>query len=147
MIQDGRWTPEQDAQLRTLWGVGKTASQIMTLMGLYSRGQVIGRVHRLKLAKRANPARKSFKMKPLSKASLLKARIAVKALVAEAKVVPLQVPVARQLTFRLHPTHKCRWITTDERPWVFCDSACREGSSYCPDHHARAYQPKVQAAE
>lgn len=36
--------------------------------------------------------------------------------------------------------NRCRWPLTDDRPWRFCDAACRQGLPYCDEHMARAYQ-------
>lgn len=41
-----------------------------------------------------------------------------------------------------HHTNGCRWPINADLPFFFCNSAVREGSSYCPHHHAIAYREK-----
>lgn len=138
MIQDGRWSKEQDAQLTKLWSDGLSSTNIAIAMGLYSRMQVIGRAHRLDLPRRPNPTK--------HKVSKPKLRV-----IKMKPAVPLQVPIARvtavQIPMRLHPVHKCRWPTSDDRPWTFCEQPAVVGKSYCECHWLRSIQPKLQAAE
>jgi hypothetical protein len=36
----------------------------------------------------------------------------------------------------------CRFIVSgDERPTWYCGETAKDGSSYCPEHHAVCYQP------
>lgn len=144
------WTQEHLITLKRMWAADVTASKIAKHLGT-TRNSVVGKVHRLGLPGRlhpiANHAHYHGEAKP-------KAKRQPRATQAQARGVRLSiikattVPVTRQnqAPVVLHPTHKCRWITTDDRPWVFCDSPCQDGSSYCPSHHARAYQPKIQQA-
>ena len=46
------WTEEKVEKLKELWGKGKTASQIAQILGEVSRNAVIGKAHRLNLAKK-----------------------------------------------------------------------------------------------
>lgn len=48
------WTSERDAQLRALWGEGLSCTEIGRRMRI-TKNAVIGRAHRLLLAKRENP--------------------------------------------------------------------------------------------
>ena len=48
------WTPDRDAQLRTLWDAGHTGTDIAQRMGA-TKNSIIGRVHRLGFPKRASP--------------------------------------------------------------------------------------------
>lgn len=53
-----RWPPEAVNVLREMWADGKSCSQIAAaLKGGYTRNAVIGKVHRLGLSGRANPAK------------------------------------------------------------------------------------------
>lgn len=142
------WSPEQDARLRELWGNGLTASRIKELMGLRTRSQVIGRVHRLELAARPTP------IKPASELSRANSRKRAKqfklAFPREAKeTVPLQVPVARTIPVKMGPVTKCQWIDGDpkHRDYCFCNKPTLAGYSWCEGHYLRVFQPKIQAAE
>jgi len=150
MIQNNRWTAEQDAMLTKLWEVdGLTSRQIADKMGLYSRQQAIGRAHRLGLTRRPNPTKAS----PLSRAKSRKRaqqfNFDFKAAKRIKETVPLQVPIARVIPIKLGPVTKCRWPEGDPKhpDFHFCEAPTLPGRSYCECHHARAYQPKIQAAE
>src|ERR1700754_5230846 len=52
------WTDERVAQLRQLWGSGKSASEIADLLGGVSRNAVIGKAHRLELSGRPSPIKR-----------------------------------------------------------------------------------------
>ena len=51
------WTDERVEILKTMWGEGKSASQIAKELGGVTRNAVIGKVHRLGLSNRATPAK------------------------------------------------------------------------------------------
>ena len=53
------WTDERVAKLTEMWAEGKSASQIAKELGGITRNAVIGKVHRLKLATRAQSTKKS----------------------------------------------------------------------------------------
>ncbi|WP_069300778.1 GcrA family cell cycle regulator [Neptunicoccus sediminis] len=60
------WTDDRVEMLKTMWGEGKSASQIAKELGGVTRNAVIGKVHRLGLSNRAAPA-KTVKEKPAAK--------------------------------------------------------------------------------
>lgn len=41
------------------------------------------------------------------------------------------------------PQSRCRWIVRRERfaAFVICGRKVKEGSSYCPEHHALVWRP------
>lgn len=51
------WNEERVEALRTMWAEGKSASQIAKELGNVTRNAVIGKVHRLGLSNRAQPAK------------------------------------------------------------------------------------------
>lgn len=53
------WTDERVEVLKTMWGEGKSASQIAKDLGGVTRNAVIGKVHRLGLSNRASTAPKA----------------------------------------------------------------------------------------
>lgn len=64
------WTDERVETLKTMWGEGKSASQIAKELGGVTRNAVIGKVHRLGLSNRASPATKAApKEMPAEKAA------------------------------------------------------------------------------
>ncbi|MEM7438173.1 MAG: GcrA family cell cycle regulator [Pseudomonadota bacterium] len=66
------WTDERVELLKTMWGEGKSASQIAKELGGVTRNAVIGKVHRLGLSNRASPS-KATKDKPAAKEATPKA--------------------------------------------------------------------------
>ena len=50
------WTDDRVEQLKTMWGEGKSASQIAKALGGVTRNAVIGKVHRLGLSNRTGAA-------------------------------------------------------------------------------------------
>ena len=52
------WTEERMELLRSLWGAGRTASEIAEIIGEVSRNSVIGKAHRLGLSGRPSPIKK-----------------------------------------------------------------------------------------
>lgn len=58
-------------------------------------------------------------------------------------------PAPQSLSHEHEPTG-CRWIEGDPShgPWRYCQTPTRQGSSYCPTHHARVWKPseKKEAA-
>lgn len=61
------WTDDRVEVLKTMWGEGKSASQIAKELGGVTRNAVIGKVHRLGLSNRATPTPKTAKEKPTPK--------------------------------------------------------------------------------
>ena len=53
------WTDERVDVLKTMWGEGKSASQIAKELGGVTRNAVIGKVHRLGLSNRASTTTKA----------------------------------------------------------------------------------------
>lgn len=52
------WTDERVGQLRSLWDQGLSASKIAEQLGDVTRNAVIGKAHRLGLAKRPSPIKR-----------------------------------------------------------------------------------------
>lgn len=64
------WTDDRVEVLKTMWGEGKSASQIAKELGGVTRNAVIGKVHRLGLSNRATPSKaKTDKVTTKEKAS------------------------------------------------------------------------------
>ncbi len=89
------WTDERVETLKTMWGEGKSASQIAKELGGVTRNAVIGKVHRLGLSNRATttatkPATKEVKAKeaPKPKPTTAKAEV-------DAKPEPVAKPVIK----------------------------------------------------
>ncbi len=148
------WSGDRIAQLRELWTAGHSASACGKQLGC-TRNAVIGKVHRLNLAKRISTQAPRAKAKPKKYAGgqFRKSR-------AKAKVIPFygkREPVIRKVAVppplppncepvRLLalPNQACHYPVgeaTGERQ-MFCGMAT--GSTYCAYHARMMYRPVEQ---
>ena len=132
------WTEERVAQLRQLWGNGKSASEIAEILGGVSRNAVIGKAHRLELSGRPSPIKRKEDEEE-------EAAVAVEAAPAVAKAPARPMPERKpggatilNLTERM-----CKWPIGDPRDkdFHFCGKAAHGNLPYCAEHAAIAYQP------
>ena len=63
------WTDERVELLKTMWGEGKSASQIAKELGGVTRNAVIGKVHRLGLSNRSAPSKATKEKAPAKEAA------------------------------------------------------------------------------
>lgn len=83
------WTDERVEVLKTMWGEGKSASQIAKELGGVTRNAVIGKVHRLGLSNRATTTTKAApKEKPAPKPA------ATKSVAPKSKERPTTIEIA-----------------------------------------------------
>lgn len=116
---DYQWTDERIELLTQLWKAGKTVKQIMAgLPPGVTRNGVLGKVHRLGLARREAP--QSIK-------AAQERRMAREAM----------------MTIDRMTADACRWPlgAFDEPARVFCGAPVSPERPYCPAHCAIAYQP------
>ncbi|WP_225766602.1 GcrA family cell cycle regulator [Inquilinus sp. Marseille-Q2685] len=134
------WTEERVAQLRQLWGNGKSASEIAEILGGVSRNAVIGKAHRLELSGRPSPIkRKEDEEEEVAVTAAAEAPPAVEKV--PAKPVPERKSggaTILNLTERM-----CKWPIGDPRDkdFHFCGKAAHGNLPYCAEHAAIAYQP------
>lgn len=160
------WNDERVGQLRTMWGEGKSATDISRhFRGEVSRSAVIGKVHRLRLAERDTVSKHTPKKRPAG--SFNKPRVVEKQKPQpKAAVEPLPVfPVGNALDlsrYRLHGVEPMRFSEALERPgrckWILqsmdekadADAPCcgapsgtrsNPGSPFCTTHARIAYTP------
>src|SRR6059058_5169935 len=117
------WTPDRDAELRRLWSEGRTVSQIQAAMSL-TKGQVIGRTHRLGLPTRTKPLRG----KPSGR--------------------PAQAQEAMLYDYRISAAGRCRFIAGEVNgPLTLCcgKPADRPDGSWCAEHRAIVFDTRPLA--
>jgi GcrA cell cycle regulator len=144
------WTEERVELLKRLWLEGLSAGQIAGVLGEgVTRNAVIGKVTRLKLAKRKNPT--AFIRPPANKPHGNKgapkaAAIVHRAITRVPDPIPEFIPedgvdVTHLLGIMELRAHTCRWYHGDPRhpDTGFCGRHTRDGSPYCNEHHHRAY--------
>jgi GcrA cell cycle regulator len=160
------WTDENVAEARRLWLEGASATQICVAIGCESRNAVIGKIHRMKLGKRAEtkkspaPTPSPLVVKPLTtmhgteprngRAGMARPIVQPKSVAFE-DMPARPASESRLLTlFDLKPG-MCKWPLGEPRDEEFRYCAadrCGEGP-YCSAHQAIAYapaQPRRRAA-
>lgn len=128
------WTDDRVELLKKLWGQGKTASEIATILGGVTRNAVIGKAHRLKLSSRISPIQQNKKKKKAEPQKVI-------------RIEEANIPVKRVAMVEL--TEKmCRWPLGDPREKEFHFCGCRSvpGLPYCADHAKIAYHAAARRA-
>lgn len=151
------WTDDRVELLKKLWTEGLSASQIAGRLGGVSRNAVIGKVHRLGLAGRANTSRKPSR--PRTRIGTIKRP-------ARPRMAQLGNPALRALyqpegeryvpppeELDIKPEDRvplveltecsCRWPIGDPQTseFGFCNHKKVPGLPYCEAHARRAFQP------
>ena len=151
------WTNDRVDALKKLWNDGESASAIAQKIGEVTRNAVIGKVHRLGLAGRANQSRRRGTVRPPSlfparspsrnirsapracqdwqpRASAARKRVSI--------LPELGPPPDRLVTVRSLTDITCRWPIGDPKMegFHFCGRAKPEGRPYCEHHAAIAFR-------
>ncbi|MFE0758868.1 GcrA family cell cycle regulator [Inquilinus sp. NPDC058860] len=134
------WTEERVAQLRQLWGNGKSASEIAEILGGVSRNAVIGKAHRLELSGRPSPIKRKE-----DEEEEVAVTVAAEAPPAVEKVPAKPVPERKSggATILNLTERMCKWPIGDPRDkdFHFCGKAAHGNLPYCAEHAQIAYQP------
>ncbi len=143
------WSAADTETLRRLWDEGHSARVIGSKVG-YSRNAVIGKAHRLGLAKHLTTMpgeRKKPKAKPYNPGAFRKSRAKPPELrVARVKPVrPQEVPppAARMVSLMELRPNDCKWPIGDpaQEGFGFCGARQFASFPYCQHHVALAYVP------
>lgn len=129
------WTDERTLLVETLWRQGLSASQIAKKLGAVTRNAVIGKVHRLGIAKRDMPSTPRIRTKPAQR------RVYAK---KPALVVYSEPPedMGKETILTLG-AHMCRW-PIGIGPYTYCGA--HTDKTYCGYHHALGHVAKKHAA-
>jgi len=150
------WPPERMTLLMEMWDQGLSAGDIALRMAT-TRNAIIGKAHRLNLTARPSPIIRTGarpKGPPrLPRTGLLRAGIptlpTLSSLARKAppsaptrhtpSIVPTRPPpparTPEQRTPKFSPFKTCQWITSDNRPWKFCDNPVDPThGTYCTEH-------------
>lgn len=153
-MSSSSWSAERVTALKTLWLAGRSAAEIAKALGGVTRNAVIGKVHRLGLAGRMEPAapRRTRAERPRTSASRRPspsrpppppAAPAVRARAPQA--APVEA-VARVFDGAALTARICRWPVGDPKAagFGYCGAAVIGKGPYCPGHHALAYPVRLQ---
>lgn len=116
------WTAEKIKQLKKLWLKGKSTIEIGKELGI-SKNAVVGKVHRLELAARPSPIKRSQKQTP-----------------AKPRVTKKEIKPKNVTLMDLKLT-SCRWPIGDpkDEDFHFCGADTVTGKPYCAEHCKIAY--------
>lgn len=159
------WTPERVERLKKEWAAGTSAGRISVILGGVSRNAVIGKVHRLGLARRATTSRnlcyrtkraqfahinnkceslkRMFAARGIPKSGLLAAKsLAIRGL---SSLDPLPLPerqasdIGRKSIVDVE-AGECRFpVTQDDGKHLCCADKAVAGLPYCAAHARRCY--------
>lgn len=157
------WTDARIDILKALWVQGMSASRIAAEIGGVSRNSVIGKVHRLKLAKRISTPRERQPPKPrIHKRQRFRevppmpientGAVLIGPLIQNGEGDPSVMPDQRRpgslsCTLMELTNQTCRWpLWDDAKPeHLFCGASGADLENklpYCPHHSRMAYQPR-----
>jgi GcrA cell cycle regulator len=130
------WTPEQDARLQELWGMGLSAAAIGRAMGC-TKNAIVGRSHRLKLPARPSPIRPATGRPPKKAhpyrgaAAVITARAAMRSspVPPPATTRPPQVPTAIPLATGAGATISAAGMPPEAGPQGAGAVSCSPGNS------------------
>lgn len=165
------WTDERIGQLKKMWKEGKSAADIAKFLGKgVTRNAVIGKAHRMGLSGRPSPIKKppapTKKEKTVSKkivtipvssskkhtgkdavVNALKANAAIAREAEELKKIEKELPqIGGGVALIDLSERMCKWPIGDPREadFSFCGRGIRQGTPYCPEHAAMAYQTSAR---
>lgn len=119
------WTAEKIKQLKKLWLKGKSTIEIGKELGI-SKNAVVGKVHRLELAARPSPIKRSEKAKTTSSTTKRTVKKELK---------------PKNITLMDLKLNSCRWPIGDpnDEDFHFCGADTVTGKPYCAEHCKIAY--------
>lgn len=146
------WTDERVAQLKQMWGEGKTAAEIAKLLGGVTRNAVIGKAHRLKLSGRVSPINANPRVEAAIKGASNDQKPAKPVIRERAPSAPIapslreeNIPIKGIALTELRES-TCRWPIGDPKQegFKFCGCNSAPGMSYCDNHTRLAYQASTR---
>ena len=138
------WTLEKVGKLKQLWGKGKTAGEIASIIGGVTRNAVIGKAYRLNLAAKSIQRKDKFnhisqnqENAPQPERKTRRSRF--KSLLLDKSFEPENPKSLEELHDEI-----CRWPIghPDEPNFYFCGRKSMKDFSYCKLHVLYAFQPK-----
>lgn len=126
-----KWSVEQEATLREMWGRGLPASAIAAALGL-SRGAITAKARRLALRERESPIKKALRLSRIRR--------------RPHHQPPLSPPPSASLppTLPIAPSKTCCWVLEHTLHHVrYCNAPAVPGKSWCAAHAARVFDPSA----
>lgn len=147
------WSDERVEKLRNLWNDGLSASQIAARLGGVSRNGVIGKAHRIGLAKRKfayDPAKPRPRREHAERVIRpKKVKLAPPPPPVEvahaAPAVGLPKPKPFMKTLLELQCDECKWPVNDGGPYLFCGHQRHAGGAYCEYHQLVSVGPGTKS--
>ena len=143
-----------ETDLRKLWAEGKSASAIAAILcekyGVrVTRNAVIGKIHRLDIARPKNFQHNPRRRKNTDVAERNRRIVSMlrrEAAISAARINPAPEDKAHKSLLELEPDD-CRFVVGEPTGICFCAAPRLIGSPYCSNHHVRAYvAPKIETS-
>ncbi|HLT77918.1 MAG TPA: GcrA family cell cycle regulator [Ferrovibrio sp.] len=146
------WTDEKVKALVQLWESGQSITQIGKALGM-TRNAVVGKAHRIGLAKRASPIMRSEKpaqpRQPVQRHEATHHAAPAAPRTVQVREEQAAAPAGQQsqltpaMLAALTPSSgpRCKWPIGDPKTtdFDFCSSVALPGKPYCAQHCAQAY--------
>lgn len=146
----GNWTDTRIKALVLMWGEGLSSGQIARQLGGVTRNAVIGKLHRLGLAGRAEPSRPAKRIPPprrrpsLAPQRFTRARVERLSdeFVAIHALAPLVMEDGLPLSVLTLKDHLCKYPIghPDDPDFAFCGRAAAPDCPYCAEHNRLTHQ-------
>src|SRR3954452_6737043 len=151
------WSDDRVEQLKKLWDAGHSASLIGAELGNVTRNAVIGKVHRLRLSRRAQspspaaprprkarPAQHVMRVsRPVSRGNTALAQAYEVEMEPDPVAYDNVVPMSQRLSLLELNEATCHWPIGDpaSSDFFFCGGKALTSLPYCAHHSRIAYQP------
>lgn len=135
------WPAEHLEIVKTMWFDGSSASDIARALGSgKTKNAVIGQVHRNGFVRSPSLPSKVAKPKPINRVREIEPVIA--------PPVEVKPNSSAKITMRNIRFGQCRWPIGDPQhaDFHFCGKKQHDGSPYCDQHTAKAYQRQESVA-
>lgn len=149
------WSDERVEKLRNLWNGGLSASQIAARLGGVSRNGVIGKAHRIGLAKHAlaydhdQPRVPKERPERIIRPKTVKPAPPPKpvnvAPPAPQPVFSVPKPKAFMKTLLQLECDECKWPMNDGGPFLFCGHPQHPGGPWCEYHYLVSVGPGTKS--
>ena len=139
------WSDEKKVEkLKELWGKGKTASEIASIIGGVSRNAVIGKAHRLNLSSKVKTKNSPYNYNKINQDSGKKIKNKSSRSKFRSLVLDKNFEAAKNISLEELNENTCKYMEghPDEKSSSFCGRKTIEKFSYCPLHLMIVFQPK-----
>ena len=136
------WTDEDIDRLKKLWSEGHSTAEIGRLIGK-SKNAVVGKAHRLNLAARPSPIKKSAVTPKAVETPKMETPQVTSAVADSLTPSPILTPKTKA------KGPACQWPYghPDDPAFKFCLREVQPGKPYCPEHSQIAYIPANRKGE